>query len=52
MGNSLFSQITGSHDSLFSQKISDLFPSLSLLWLIDGKPEAPEELLFNGRRYR
>lgn len=36
-GNSLFSQITGSHDSLFSQKISDLFPSLSLLWLIDGK---------------
>ena len=51
-GNSLFSQITGSHDSLFSQKISDLFPSLSLLWLIDGKPEAPEELLFNGRRYR
>lgn len=51
-GNSLFSQITGSRDSLFSQKISDLFPSLSLLWLIDGKPEAPEELLFNGRRYR
>lgn len=51
-GNSLFSQITGSHDSLFSQKISDLFPSLSLLWLINGKPEAPEELLFNGRRYR
>lgn len=51
-GNSLFSQITGSHDSLFSQKISDLFPSLSLLWLLDGKPEAPEELLFNGRRYR
>lgn len=51
-GNPLFSQITGSHDALFSQKISDLFPSLSLLWLIDGKPEAPEELLFNGRRYR
>jgi c-di-AMP phosphodiesterase-like protein len=51
-GNPLFSQITGSHDSMFSQKISDLFPSLSLLWLIDGKPECPEELLFNGRRYR
>jgi c-di-AMP phosphodiesterase-like protein len=51
-GNNLFIQITGSGDELFSKKLQDVFPQFSITWLIEGKPESPDELVFNNRRYR
>ena len=50
--NAIFSQLTGSRDSLFSQKISDIFPDFELVWLAEGKNQCPQELVFQGHRYR
>ncbi|MDD3164781.1 MAG: DHH family phosphoesterase [Oscillospiraceae bacterium] len=50
--NHPFSQLTGSRDTVFSQKISDLFPQFDLRWLAEGKPEAPDELVYQKRRFR
>lgn len=51
-GNNLFTQITGCGDELFSKKMQDVFPDLSITWLIEGKPESPDAMVYNGRRYR
>ncbi len=51
-GNNLFIHLTGCGDELFTKKMHDVFPSLSITWLVEGKPESPEELVYNGRRFR
>ncbi len=51
-GNHLFTQLTGCGDELFNKKMQDVFPGLSIIWLVEGKAESPDELTYNGRRYR
>ncbi len=51
-GNHLFTQLTGCGDELFNKKMQDVFPQLSIIWLVEGKSESPDEPVYNGRRYR
>ena len=50
--NAAFQDITGHTNTVFSTKVGDLIPNFSSLWLLDGKPEYPSEVLLSGRRYR
>ena len=47
-----FAAITGYQDTMIQRRIEDVIPSFSLDWLVSGKPEAPYDVTFNGRRYR
>lgn len=50
--NKPFSNLVGMRESVFSKRIDDVFPSISLDWLVSGKTESPEELRYRGRRFR
>ena len=50
--NPQFSRITGLKDSIFEQKITDVFPSFSTDWLAAGKQQCPSDVTINHRRYR
>ncbi len=42
--NELFAEATGHHDCALKQTLRDLNPEFSTGWLVEGKPQYPEEL--------
>lgn len=50
--NAAFRQITHMTDSLFVCKADKVLPDFDLMWLVDGKPEFPGEVVLENRRYR
>ncbi len=50
--NKAFATLTGVHDSINALRTAELFPSLSLQWLLSGKSEDTEILAFQNRRFQ
>lgn len=50
--NESFLQITGTRETLFNNKLSDLVPGFSVQWLFDGREECPKAVELNGRHFR
>ncbi len=49
--NKAFAALTGVHDSINALRVAELFPALSLQWLLSGKSEDTEALSFQNRRF-
>ncbi len=49
--NRSFRELTGAHEGLNSLRVGDVFPELSLQWLLAGKGEASDFLRFQERRF-
>lgn len=49
--NRSFRELTGVRDGLNSLRVGDVFPELSLQWLLAGKGEASDFLRFQERRF-
>lgn len=50
--NDRFLQLTNEKEHLFDAKLSTIVPDFDPRWLLEGKTEAPYELVFNGRTFR
>ena len=50
--NYRFAELSSSLKNAVDQKISDLIPGISLVFLAAGKNEAPQDITLGGRRYR
>ena len=50
--NQRFSELTGYADTMMEQQLEDVLPDFTVEWLSDGKTEAPEDVMLDGRRYR
>ena len=50
--NDRFLRLRNDQESLFDTKMSDLCPSFSSRWLLEGKNECPDEVTLDGRRYQ
>ena len=50
--NKAFRELTGVRDSLDALRAGELFPELSLQWLLSGKSEDPDFLSYKDRRFR
>ena len=50
--NQRFSELTGYADTMMEQQLEDVLSDFTVEWLSDGKTEAPEDVMLDGRRYR
>ncbi len=50
--NDSFRELTGVRDDPFENHVDDVLPSFSYRWLLEGKNEAPETVVANGRHFR
>ena len=50
--NNLFSQLTGTRNTAFDQKLDSVLPGFSARWLAEGKTEYPQDYTLGERRYR
>lgn len=50
--NDRFLQLTNEKEHLFDVKLSTIVPDFDPRWLLEGKNEAPYELVLNGRTFR
>ncbi len=50
--NDRFLRLRDNQESLFDTKMSDLCPTFSSRWLLEGKNECPDEVKLDGRRYQ
>jgi len=50
--NEKFLRLRNNQESLFDTKMSDLCPTFSTRWLLEGKNECPDEVHMDGRRYQ
>ena len=51
-GNDRFVGLTGMKDKLFEVTVADAVPGFDSHWLLEGKREAPEYVVWNHRTYR
>ena len=51
-GNDLFVNLTELKDKLFEVTVADAVPGFDSHWLLEGKREAPEHVVWNHRTYR
>ena len=51
-GNDRFVGLTGLKDKLFEVTVADAVPGFDSHWLLEGKREAPEYVVWNHRTYR
>jgi len=51
-GNDRFVGLTGLKDKLFEVTVADAVPGFDSHWLLEGKTEAPETVVWNHRTYR
>ena len=47
-----FLQLTEQREGIFDAHLETVFPNISFLWLLEGKTEAPETVVWNHRTYR
>ena len=47
-----FLQLTEQREGLFDAHLETVFPDISFHWLLEGKTEAPETVVWNHRTYR
>ena len=47
-----FLQLTGQREGIFDAHLETVFPNISFHWLLEGKTEAPETVVWNHRTYR
>ena len=47
-----FLQLTEQREGIFDAHLETVFPDISFHWLLEGKPEAPETVVWNHRTYR
>lgn len=50
--NEDFLQLAGVREHLFEIKVEDTVPGLPVEWLLEGKPECPQRVEMNSRRFR
>lgn len=50
--NEDFLQLAGVREHLFEIKVEDTVPGLPVEWLLEGKPECPNRVEMNNRRFR
>lgn len=50
--NDRFLTITGEAEHMFDTRMAAAVPGFDARWLLEGKSEAPDEVLLNDRRYR
>ena len=50
--NESFYRVSGLRDSFLHQKLEDVMPRFSTLWLTEGRSECPQDVEIQGRRYR
>ena len=50
--NDNFLQLTEQKDTVFDSKVDQIVPELPTHWLLEGKRECPELVLWNHRQYR
>lgn len=50
--NESFMELSGFQDKMYEQVITDLIPSFTTDWLMEGRQEYPYDVTLNGRRYR
>lgn len=50
--NDDFLQLTGLDEKLFESKVEDVVPELSTHWLLEGKRECPELVVWKDRKYQ
>lgn len=47
-----FLQLTEQREGIFDAHLETVFPNISFRWLLEGKTEAPETVVWNHRTYR
>ena len=47
-----FLQLTEQREGIFDARLETVFPNISFHWLLEGKTEAPETVVWNHRTYR
>lgn len=47
-----FLQLTEQREGIFNAHLETVFPNISFHWLLEGKTEAPETVVWNHRTYR
>ena len=47
-----FLQLTEQREGIFDARLETVFPDISFHWLLEGKTEAPETVVWNHRTYR
>ena len=47
-----FLQLTEQREGIFDAHLETVFPNISVHWLLEGKTEAPETVVWNHRTYR
>ena len=47
-----FLQLTEQREGIFDAHLETVFPNISFHWLLEGKTEAPENVVWNHRTYR
>lgn len=47
-----FLQLTEQREGIFDAHLETVFPNISFYWLLEGKTEAPETVVWNHRTYR
>lgn len=47
-----FLQLTEQREGIFDAQLETVFPNISFHWLLEGKTEAPETVVWNHRTYR
>lgn len=50
--NDSFCELTGVREDIFENRMSDVLPTFSYRWLLEGKSEDPETVVVNDRHFR
>lgn len=50
--NNRFLRLREGRESLFDNRMSEVCPTFSSRWLLEGKAECPDEVMMDGRRYQ
>ena len=50
--NDSFRELTGMQENIFENRVESSLPTFSFQWLLEGKSEAPEAVVANGKHFR
>ena len=50
--NDSFRELTGMQENIFENRVESSLPTFSFQWLLEGKSEAPEAVVVNGKHFR